>query len=137
MYFIWDFVFLTPLKNLCQAQRSNKDFMHLRRQQQLLTSMQQALKVTGCFITYSVLTGKKNSISYKNVKIYKFCLEKTALFFSRVFPLLCADLYGKTTCWQITFSFLMFCLRFCIAFPLSFGKFQTGVAYKILVYKFL
>ena len=42
----------------------------------------------------------------------------------------------KTACSQINFRFiLMFCLGCCSAFPESFGKFQTSVAYKRLVYK--
>ena len=40
------FFFLKAYQNSCQAQRNNKEFTQLRRQQQLLTTMYGALKVT-------------------------------------------------------------------------------------------
>ena len=40
------FFFLKAYQNPCQAQQNNKEFTQLRRHQQLLTSMHQALKVT-------------------------------------------------------------------------------------------
>ena len=46
-------------QNSCQTQRNNKEFTQISRQQQLLASIQRALKVTVPLITYSILTRKK------------------------------------------------------------------------------